>query len=459
MSDTETPGTPEPVTHLWDCVKKALAENDNPSPRDIDRLAASIGLKLAASTIEGWSRTWSVVPAWERFEVLIKALGAEQDEDWRALHGAALTADRKRKKEERRHKEFPAPTTPVASEPLNSDREPVPQQLAWGSTPSAVPAERSPDPAFTVPTDAVDTTGAEGDTTARGRFWATPWKVGAAVVLLVLTAVLIFVWPGGEGEHVSPSAGTGKRLTGQLSQASTEDIVIENGLLAMAVSAVTEDNQLLGTTRGKVLDMTTRGRADQLDWINVGYASAAEPAGIGAWQQVTVRYDEVRVLDPGPDRAVLRATGSSTDFPALRVTTTYRIEPDQPWISTETMFSNTGAAPVTAWIGDSLDHDGAGQYSGIPGGGTIVAPYDSPRRYNPTEPWMGQTGADPQTYGLIYDAGYPGLTIQATENWVLSQLRVDIPAGGSSTLARRIVAIDNGGASDPFAVLSELYRA
>ncbi len=194
MSDTETPGIPEPVTHLWDCVKKALAENDNPSPRDIDRLAASIGLKLAASTIEGWSRTWSVVPAWERFEVLIKALGAEQDEDWRALHGAALTADRKRKKEERRHKEFPAPTTPVASEPLNSDREPVPQQLAWGSTPSAVPAERSPDPAFTVPTDAVDTTGAEGDTTARGRFWATPWKVGAAVVLLVLTAVLIFVF-------------------------------------------------------------------------------------------------------------------------------------------------------------------------------------------------------------------------------------------------------------------------
>lgn len=33
------------------------------------------------------------VPAWEKFEVLVKALVAEKDEDWRSLHRAALLAD------------------------------------------------------------------------------------------------------------------------------------------------------------------------------------------------------------------------------------------------------------------------------------------------------------------------------------------------------------------------------
>jgi hypothetical protein len=82
MTDSEAPVIPEPVRRLWDCTKKALAENGNPSPRDIDRVAASLGLKLAASTIEGWFKTYSVVPAWDKFDVLVKALGAEQDEDW-----------------------------------------------------------------------------------------------------------------------------------------------------------------------------------------------------------------------------------------------------------------------------------------------------------------------------------------------------------------------------------------
>lgn len=205
MNDSEEPVIPEPVRRMWACVKKSLAENDNPSPRDIDRLAASIGLKLAASTVEGWFKTHSVVPAWEKFEVLIKALAAEQDEDWRALHGAALTADRERKKEERRRKEFVGPTVPVPSESLDFDGEPVPQRLAWDSAPTPVPAEQLPDPTPTVPADAVHTTATEGGTTARERLWATPWKVGA-VVLLVLPAVLILLFRLTAGGGPAPSA-------------------------------------------------------------------------------------------------------------------------------------------------------------------------------------------------------------------------------------------------------------
>ncbi|MGH3900224.1 MAG: hypothetical protein ACRDTA_18670 [Pseudonocardiaceae bacterium] len=163
-----------------------MTENDDPSPRDIDRLAASIGLKLAASTVEGWFRTHSVVPAWEKFEVLIKALAAEQDEDWRALHGAALTADRERKKEERRRKDLADPTALAPSGSLDSDGEPAPQRLALDSASAAVPA--------------------------KGRFWAPSRKLGAAVVLVVLPAVLILLFlfrptPGGGPASSAPSSG------------------------------------------------------------------------------------------------------------------------------------------------------------------------------------------------------------------------------------------------------------
>jgi tetratricopeptide (TPR) repeat protein len=82
-------------------------------------MASAAGLELAGSTIAGWFETWSVVPAWEKFEVLVKALAAEKDEDWRSLHTAALTADRERKREERqRNKERGRTTKPVSFESM-----------------------------------------------------------------------------------------------------------------------------------------------------------------------------------------------------------------------------------------------------------------------------------------------------------------------------------------------------
>ena len=115
---------PAEVTRLWSRVKKALAANEDPSPRQIDRWASAAGLELAGSTIAGWFETWSVVPAWEKFDVLIKALAAERDEDWRSLHRAALTADRERKREERQRRKLGRPTTPVSFESLATTRKP-----------------------------------------------------------------------------------------------------------------------------------------------------------------------------------------------------------------------------------------------------------------------------------------------------------------------------------------------
>ncbi|MDQ3680909.1 MAG: alkaline phosphatase D family protein [Actinomycetota bacterium] len=259
-------------------------------------------------------------------------------------------------------------------------------------------------------------------------------------------------------ERVVVAAGTGKRVAGPVSQGSTEDIVVENAMLAMTLAVVSEDGQLPGATKGKPIDMAIRGRGDQIDWLNLPYASAAQPQGTESWQQLTVRNAEVGVVGVTSERAVVRASGSSTDFPQVGVTTTYTVQPDQQWITAESVYANGGPEAVSVWVGDALDHDGAGQRSGVAGHGTITTPYGSPREYAPTEPWMGMTGNDSQTYGLIYDEGYAGLTAYGNGNYIVSRLRIELPSAGSFVLRRRIVAADNGGASDPFRVLADLYR-
>lgn len=79
-------------------------------------------------------------------------------------------------------------------------------------------------------------------------------------------------------------AGSGPTLPRPLAEASAQDIVLENGAIAIAIAAVTEDGQLSPTTRGKPRDLAARGFADQLDWMNLPYASLAQPRGGNAWR-------------------------------------------------------------------------------------------------------------------------------------------------------------------------------
>ncbi|MGH3867119.1 MAG: ATP-binding protein [Pseudonocardiaceae bacterium] len=160
LDDTEFVPVPADVTRLWNCVKRALAANEHPAPRRIDRMASAAGLELAGSTIAGWFETWSVVPAWEKFEALIKALAAEKDADWRSLHGAALTADRQRKGEERRRKKLGHATTPVSPAPpatrrktdlQSSTYDPTLAGISWVVGHSAGPLPAGPLPAGPLP--------------------------------------------------------------------------------------------------------------------------------------------------------------------------------------------------------------------------------------------------------------------------------------------------------------------
>ncbi|MGH3772972.1 MAG: ATP-binding protein [Pseudonocardiaceae bacterium] len=179
MDDSEVVPVPGAVTHLWACVQKALAANGDPSPRRIDRMAAATGLELAGSTIAGWFETWSVVPAWEKFDVLVKALAAEHDENWRSLHGAALTADRERKRSERRRKERNRATPPVSVDPTASGDVTAPAgQSPAGLTPTAGAVPRQ------LPMDVMYFTGRDAELTALNAFLAQDDKDRPAALVI-----------------------------------------------------------------------------------------------------------------------------------------------------------------------------------------------------------------------------------------------------------------------------------
>ena len=176
---------------------------------------------------------------------------------------------------------------------------------------------------------------------------------------------------------VTLRAGDRPHATGPLVGGERSDVVLENAQIAIAIAAVTEDGQLTPTTRGKPRDLAARGFADQLDWMNLPYASLAQPRGANAWQQRTVRSTTV---DGAGARRRARRRAPATQAPQLAVVTDYRLAAGDTSIAVDSAFTNGGATPLTVWVGDVIDHDGAGQRSGVAGHGTITTgPATTPR--------------------------------------------------------------------------------
>ncbi|MEU8569575.1 carboxypeptidase-like regulatory domain-containing protein [Streptomyces pathocidini] len=251
-------------------------------------------------------------------------------------------------------------------------------------------------------------------------------------------------------------AGTGRTVPGPQSQVPRTDIVLANDLLSLAISAGSQDPQLPGVTAGKPLDLAAVGHLDQIDWLNLPYASAARPRGGSAWQQLTVKSDTVEVVSAGggsSSEASVRAVGAGTSI--LAVTTLYTIRTGEPWVTAETTFTNRSTVARTFWAGDVLDHDGAGQRSGVAGHGTITDSAPADFTPAPATPWIGMTGSDAQTYGLLYET--PDFTAYACGIWAMSQREVTLEPGAEFVLRRRIAAVHNGGAGDPWGVLGDLW--
>lgn len=250
-------------------------------------------------------------------------------------------------------------------------------------------------------------------------------------------------------------ASTGRRVPGPNTEGKAQDIVLGNELVAMTVAAVTEDGQLPNATKGKPIDMAAVGQLDQIDWFNLPYVASSIPHGTEGWQQGLVRASSVGIESASAEQAVVRAEGTATAVPGLTVTTTFTVNAGQPWILAETAVANTTAATVTFWAGDVIDHDGPGQRSGVPGHGTISVPYGSPAEYPTEGRWIGMTGTDGQTYGLVYDDD-AGFAAYGTGNWIQSRYEVTLAAGETWNMRRRIAVLDSAGALDPWTVLNDL---
>ncbi len=247
----------------------------------------------------------------------------------------------------------------------------------------------------------------------------------------------------------SARAVTGGRVPGPRREAGARDVVLENGELALAISAVTQDSQMRPVTVGKPLDLARRGGLDQVDWINLPYAQPTQPTGTEAWQSLTVRSSEVQTGGTG-GTAEVSTVGVVVGVEQVSVRTTYRLAADAQDVEVTSTFRNAGTDAVTLWVGDALDHDGAGQRSGVPGHGTISTPYGSPAAYQPSAPWMGMTGTDRQVYGVLYDE--PGFDCYGNGNWIMSRRQVTLAPGEAYALVRRLtvrMALD----ADPWEVL------
>jgi phosphodiesterase/alkaline phosphatase D-like protein len=247
----------------------------------------------------------------------------------------------------------------------------------------------------------------------------------------------------------APFAGTGLRVPGPTSEGGPQDVVIGNGLVALTLANVFNDPQLPNATRGKPIDLGSVGHLDQLDWCNLPYVASSVPTGTEAWQRGLVRSTSVVV-----DGTTVRVVGAAGEVPGVGVESAFAVTSSDPWVSVNTTLTNTSAAELEVWVGDAMDHDGAGQRSGVPGHGTITTPYASPAQYQPARPWIGMTGSDRQTYGILYADG--GFVAYGNGNWIQSRFRVVLPAGGTWSFARRIAAVDSGTGPDPFAVLDSL---
>ncbi|WP_164842757.1 PQQ-binding-like beta-propeller repeat protein [Actinoplanes solisilvae] len=236
---------------------------------------------------------------------------------------------------------------------------------------------------------------------------------------------------------VKVEASYGKQLGSGLVEAGYGDVTLENDKLSMAIADAYNDAQLSGGTRGKPVDLAVRGMADQFDWINLPYVSATQPTGTSAWDNRTVAATDVRIVQATGDQAVVRVSGPVQGFPSLTATTTYALKPGDDFATVSTSLNNSGPAPVSVWTGDAMDHDAAGQASVIPGAGVVVP--GATAAYTPTKPYIGMTGTDPQVFGLVYGTPASAFDVYAAGNWVMSRFNVEVPAGGSYTLTRKLV--------------------
>ncbi|MFZ4413383.1 MAG: CehA/McbA family metallohydrolase [Bacteroidales bacterium] len=266
---------------------------------------------------------------------------------------------------------------------------------------------------------------------------------------------------------VSVWAGFGKTIPTGIVQGTEYDIIMENAKLAISIANTSVDDQLPFITKGRPLDLAVTGFPDDLDWINLFFASKVKPQGSLAGQGQSVKYDSVFVSQLNNVEATVTCQGHyielqgiNTDsvvvFNNLPVTTTYNIKPNKRYIYVESVITNNTGQQKGFWVGDALDYDGTGQTSWVPGTGVLSTSYVE---CQPTYPWISQYGNNEQIFGFIYEGVFANqFKAYGSNTYIMSYDTVALPNGSSYTLRRYLAAAGTLGYTLKPDVMQELYN-
>jgi hypothetical protein len=199
-----------------------------------------------------------------------------------------------------------------------------------------------------------------------------PITAGLTVLLLVLAAAISAIRqsPGAAVELVRLTPETWQDFVpqGKEVDAIYGDYVLRNRHLTAVIAQPTDGRNANMTVRdvgGALIDLTTRDRpSDQLSAFypgkrNFRYADAAA-------NTISADGKASSLPLPGESTDVVRGEtlALSVTAPAAgkkpKVTTTYRLAADQPYLDVITEFANPGASPLTVELEDDLriDHNG-----------------------------------------------------------------------------------------------------
>jgi hypothetical protein len=140
------------------------------------------------------------------------------------------------------------------------------------------------------------------------------------------------------------SRGAVDRAPGDDALAATGDVVLENGLVTVALDAV-EEPHFLAPSGGNILDLAPRASADDLNLIF---------HAVGILPGDAVKYRSMSIIDRRPDLVAVVLRGQLDGRPRVTVVTRYELRACEPGVRVRTDLHHGGRDPETFFLSDAV---------------------------------------------------------------------------------------------------------
>lgn len=268
---------------------------------------------------------------------------------------------------------------------------------------------------------------------------------------------------------------TSLQTVGGITECKPGDYVMENELFAMAVASLTKDAQLKDSSTGRILDVTSSGEQDAIDWIFTSWISDVKPHQQkeegqtlpgDSWLELDTRFDRLEVVSETATQVVLKASGvyhhdlaATPDGKEAEIEQIITLEAGKPYAEIQTTIQNTQDSDLELYVGDVIDLDMNPQCTYVPGVGQVTADYNSPIDEKPTQPWISQYSSSQQAiYAMLYEEDF-GFNAFGSVNWIMGYQPVSLKSGEAFTYNRRLVVLDTEGYSQQPDAMKDYYNA